>query len=188
MSSFLPPLPSPPNPPSPTIAPPPSPSIQSSPSFVLIHSASVSQVPVAKSSRNAPARVSKSKNDLTKEEGEGGEGGVSSYGNEDVSTPKNRRTIDEHKTARVTRFSRCCSLTLVCFLSSLHPSLRSAEMERSWGGEGGEKLYDNTLSSLRTRRRRLFLRLEVNPPPCTTSMCSSWCIYVWFAGSLFMLQ
>ena len=71
---------------------------------------------------------------------------MSSYGNEDVSTPKNRRTIDEHKTARVTRFSRC-SLTLVCFLSLL-PSPRSAEMERSWGGEGGENLYGNTLSSL----------------------------------------
>ena len=87
---------------------------------------------------------------------------MSSYGNEDVSTPKNRRTIDEHKTARVTRFSRCCSLTLVCFLSSL-PSPRSAEMERSWGGEGGENFYGNTLSSLRTRRRWLLLRLEVNP-------------------------
>ena len=176
MSSFLPPLPSPPNPPSPTIAPPPSPSMQSSPSFVLIHSASVSQVPVAKSSRNAPARVSKSNNDLTKEEGEGGEGGVSSYGNEDISTPKNRGTIDEHKTARVTRFSRCCSLTLVCFLSSL-PSPRSAEMEqRSWGGEGGENLYGNTLSSLRTRRQRLLLRLEVKTPwsSCCNERSEEW--------------
>ena len=43
------------------------------------------------------SRVSKSNDDLTKEEGKGGEGGVSSYGNEDVSTPKNRRTVDEHK-------------------------------------------------------------------------------------------
>ena len=69
-----------------------------------------------------------------------------------------------NKTARVTPCSRCCSLTLVCFLSSL-PSPRSSEMEqRLWGGEGGENFYGNTLSSLRTRRRRLLLRLEVNPP------------------------
>ena len=79
--------------------------------------------------------------------------------NEDVSTPKNRRTIDEHKTARVTRFSRC-SLTLVCFLSLL-PSPRSAKIERSWGGEGGENFYGNTLSSLQTSRQRFLLRLEV---------------------------